>query len=358
MNLTDVTTLTIYDNSTHTSINWSLPAYVGEISYWMFLGFLILGIPLNVITFFIWLIGPKSKTLCCATYFAANAAADLLCLTIPGINTYLWMASIYVIPSDAYVIMKYIQAFLLASSNWISASITVERALTMFYPFVFRPQAMRKRSKYVVLAICVLLIFTYVTLLYFRMNMHLHWEIKMLIEMAMRIVVPFILIVTINTAVVATLCRKWFQQNTVSTNRRSYVDVFTKITVFTGLSFILSNTADLISAMGFIGIEYRVFWLITEHIYDCMLFFNCVSNPVISFIVCKSVRDDMWSAVCMVARKCRNACRCRRLEPEPAHVQLLSITATTAAAAAAAATTTTTATKTTTTTTTTTTATI
>ena len=146
MNLTDVTTLTSYDNSTHTFINLSILTALETISFWILLGFLILGIPFNVIAFFIWSIGPKSKTLCCATYFAANAAADLLCLTIPGISTYLWITSNYGLDSDAFFIMKYTQDFLLASSNWISASITVERALTMFYPFVVRPQAMRKRS--------------------------------------------------------------------------------------------------------------------------------------------------------------------------------------------------------------------
>jgi len=337
MNLTNVTTFTSYDNNTHAFINWtinsSILTYVEKISNWIFHGFLILGIPLNVIAFIVWTFGPKSKTLCCATYFASNAAADFLCLTIPGISSYVWRVSNYDLDSHALLIMNYTRGFLLASSNWISASITIERALTMFCPFVFRPEAMRKRSKYVVLAICVLLVSTYVPLIYFRRYMH--WIIKMLFDMAIRIVVPFILIVTINTAVVATLCKRRFQdfqQNTVSANRRSYVEVFTKITVFTGLSFTLSNTADFISTIGYMGIiGYGMFRMILVYIYDYLLYFNCISNPVICFIVCKSVRDDLWSAVSMLARKCRNAWRCRRLEPEPepAHLLLMSQTTTT-----------------------------
>jgi len=326
MNLTNVTTFTSYDNTTDRFIhNWTPSLsivrylYFETISWWIFLGFLVLGIPLNVIAFFIWLIGPKSKTLCCATYFASNAAADFLCLTIPGISTYLWRNFYFDQDSDLNLIQRHTRSLLIASSNWITASITIERALTMFCPFVFRPEAMRKRSKYVVLAICVVLVSTYVPLQYMASKMYEHElrRITKLFDLIVRILVPFILIVTINTGVVATLCWRRFQQNTVSTNRRSYVEVFTKITVFSGLSFTLSYTAEIIKAICFVncmGIDkYR--YLVGIAI--CMLWFNCFANPVFCFIVCKSVRDDLWSAVSMVARKCRNACRCRRLEPEP-----------------------------------------
>jgi len=190
----------------------------------------------------------------------------------------------------------------------------------MFCPFVFRPEAMRKRSKYVVLAIGVVLLSTYVPLQYMVVEMYEHnlRAIALLFDMIVRIVVPLILIVAINTAVIATLCKRRFQQNTVSTNRRSYVEVFTKITVLTGLSFTMSNTIDFIRAMHYIGfIRSSMPWRPLVNIGYCMIFFNCFSNPLICFAVCKSVREDLWSAVCMVARKCRNACRCRRLEPEP-----------------------------------------
>jgi len=303
------------------TINWSILLNLWDIFIWMLLGFIILGIILNVIAFFIWVIGPKSKTLCCATYFASNAVADFLCLTIPGISYYIMLAYAIYSP-DALVIYQYTLTLLLALSNWISASITIERALTLFFPFVFRPEAMRKRSKYVVLAISVVLVSTYVPMQYMKWEMYQHRLMAILFDLTVRIGVPFLLIVTINTAVVATLCKRRFQQNTVSTNRRSYVEVFTKITVFTGLSFILSNTADFmreISFTGFIGPDTESYLVAISY---PMLWVNCVSNPVICFIVCKSVREDLWSAVSMVARKCRNACRCRRPEPEPepAHV--------------------------------------
>jgi len=69
--------------------------YTFNIAMQVQLGFIILGIAINLIAFCIWMFGPKSKTLCCATYFALNAVADFLCCTIPGIslNT-VWLCAI------------------------------------------------------------------------------------------------------------------------------------------------------------------------------------------------------------------------------------------------------------------------
>ena len=38
------------------------------------------GVVLNALVFCIWMFGPKSRSLCCATYFSANAIADFLLL--------------------------------------------------------------------------------------------------------------------------------------------------------------------------------------------------------------------------------------------------------------------------------------
>ena len=111
MNLTNFTTVTSYDTTAHTFMVWtfhsSIENYIEDISYWTLLGFLVLGIPLNVVAFFIWLIGPKSKTLCCATYFASNAVADFLCLAIPGISTYMWKIYYYHPYNVFHVILRH-----------------------------------------------------------------------------------------------------------------------------------------------------------------------------------------------------------------------------------------------------------
>jgi len=312
------------DNYDVYRLNW---LYGLKIAMLVQLGFIILGIPINLVAFCLWMFGPKSKTLCCATYFALNAAADFLCCTIPGICKYtLWMCArnyMYIplcsdIPSYIY---EYTSSILLALSNWISASITIERAFTILWPFVFKPQDMQKRSKYVVLGICVLLVSTFVPLK--CLTNYKQWKMVEQFDLGVRIVLPFTLIVTMNTAVVATLCRRKFQQSTASTNQTRFVEIFTKITLLTGLAFVLSNalyvTQFILYGCPLItSLSVEIIYLFSE----CMYFFNCLSNPVICLIVCKSVREDLWSFVCMIARKCRNTCQCRRPDqvPDPVHV--------------------------------------
>jgi len=295
------------------------------------LGFIILGIPINLIAFCIWMFGLKSKTLCCATYFALNAVADFLCCTIPGITLYTyWLCfTKYLNILQCYAdinsdIIVYTHPILFALSNWISASITIERAFTILWPFVFKSQDMQKRSKYVVLGICVLLVSTFVPLLYFRYDKN--YKMVVQFNLGVRIVLPFTLIVTMNTAVVATLCRRKFQQSTASTNQTRFVEIFTKLTLLTGFAFVLSNALDVIVCMvDLFGDEmYGYDWL-TSALSSNMNFLNCLSNPVICLIVCKSVREDLWSFVCMIATKCRKTCQCRRPDqvPDPVQVELV-----------------------------------
>ena len=135
-----------YDNDVHEELFNAL-----KIATPVQLGFIILGIPINLVAFCIWMFGPKSKTLCCATYFALNAVADFLCCTIPGINLYtywLCFTNYLNIPqcdsdinSDIY---QYTHPILLALSNWISASITIERAFTILWPFVLNLKICKK----------------------------------------------------------------------------------------------------------------------------------------------------------------------------------------------------------------------
>ena len=222
MNATEATTFTTSESLSHL-IDMLTDEGLQKSANGIFLGIIILGIPFNVIAACIWMFGRRSKELCSATYFASNAVADFLCLAVPGISTYLLTADFfkYVYAS---IITRYTTDVLLALTNWISVSITVERALTMLCPFVFRHQGMRRRSKYVVLAICVLLLSTYVPLKDFGSNVH--WLNVELFDLSVRVVVPFILIVVINTAVVAILCKRRFQQDTVSTNRKKLCGSF------------------------------------------------------------------------------------------------------------------------------------
>ena len=321
-----------FDNYMYYDLYNELSVDARKIALPVLLGFIILGIPINLIAFCIWVFGPKSKTLCCATYFALNAVADFLCYTIPGIVLYTdWLCDMNFFNirqcfAVKTVYLLYTHSILLALSNWISASITIERAFTILWPFVFKPQDMQKRSKYVVSGICVLIVSTFVPLQYF--DSYIKFETEQF-DIALRIVLPFTLIVTMNIAVVATLCRRKFQQSTRSTNQTRFVEIFTKITLLTGLAFVLSNAIGVILFMfDMFGIQLNnnnTSSYLIHFLGESMYFFNGLSNPVISFIVCKSVREDLWSFVCMIARKCRNTCQCRRPNqvPDPVHVELV-----------------------------------
>ena len=214
----------------------------------------------------------------------------------------------------------YTSHLLFAISNWISSAITVERALTVLWPFVFKSQDMNRRSKYVVLAICVLFTAVYVFMNYYNVIFD---DIGLLISLGIVVPLPFILIVLFNTVVVATLCRNKMQHNTVSSNHSRYVDVFTKITILTGLSFVVSN-----SLLVYVYVRLWTdpallddIWLtvIFVAIAPIMKFVNSVSNPLICFAVCKSVREDMWACVCVVVKRCR--CNKPGQMSETSHVQ-------------------------------------
>jgi len=283
-----------------------LPLKVRKIFFTVILpSFLAVGVSFNITVLCVWIFGQKSKQLCCATYFASNAAFDLIFLLVSGTSLYVWRLLLNLPAGDTFLaIYLYTYLWLLAISNWISVAITVERALTVLWPFVFKPQDMKNRSKYVVLAICVLLTATYVAI-----NSFENQGIPDLVETVVATVLPFILIFTFNSVVLATLCRNKLQEHTVSSNHSRYVDVFTKITISTGLSFVVSNSLLLTVYVRWwtdsTVVENDIWWaVIFTSMAPVMYFLNSVLNPVICFVVCKGVREDMWACACMVVKCC------------------------------------------------------
>ena len=278
---------------------------VEEISNRVIFPFLLtVGLLFNITVLCVWIFGQKSKQLCCATYFASNAAVDILCLLIPGLSMYL---SELLWPSGQMFsnIFFYTRFWLLAISNWISVAITVERALTVLWPFVFKSQDMIRRSKYIVLAICVL-----ITAIHVPINTFASDFTQKVVEGVVRMALPFFMIVTFNAVVIETLCRNKKQRHTVSPNHSRYVDVFTKITILTGLSFVVSNVLLVYVYIKWwtdraVLLDDIWFRVIFGAIAPIMQFLNSVSNPVICFAVCKSVREDMWACACTVVKMCR-----------------------------------------------------
>jgi len=288
------------------------------------------GAVLNVLAFCIWMFGPKSKSLCCATYFTANSIADLLLLTIRPIFLNNWIINIPIRMTD--VTCKLLWSLcdsLLQVSTWLSATITVERALTIILPFVFKSQDMNKRSKYIVAIIIVIQPLTQIlTLMYVYVypNVKICYvtsgeeSIRAGLHLWLALVIPFLVIIAFNLATITALCRNRFRQNTVSGNR-DHALVFTKITIMTGVSFVLSYSLKLVENMHWVlNAEIWVLWFVWE-LEKAMMYFNSCMNPIICLVVCRSMHDDIKSFLVAVVRRVRRPCTSRssHLEAETAN---------------------------------------
>ena len=299
--------------------------------------FLCTGVVLNALVFCIWMFGPKSRSLCCATYFTANATADFLLLMIVPIMLGRGIILIHWRITDfTCKLNRSLYNIILQVSTWLSATITVERALTIILPFVFKSQDMSRRPKYMVALIIIIQPFTQIfTLMYRKVqndpvtndtycfyNSVDEWQIVEILHMCLAIVIPFAVIVTFNLATIMALCRNRFRQHTVSGNQ-DHVHVFTKITIMTGVSFVISY---------FIEIYIRICQILATHVKrDChpwmsslvfaMVYFNSCMNPIICLVVCRSMHDDMRSFLMAVIRRVRRLCasRCWPQESETAN---------------------------------------
>jgi len=291
------------------------------------------GLVLNALVFCIWMFGPKSRSLCCATYFSANATADFLQLMILPITLERWIILIPWRKTDFTCKLFWSLYYsILQVSTWLSATITVERALTIVLPFVFKSQDMSRRSKYIIAIIIVMQPLTQILFLY-NTTIGTHYDINKTyctytsfgtsdisdgLHMCLAIAIPFLVIVTFNVATITVLCRNRFRQHTVSGNR-DHILVFTKITIMTGISFVLSYSMDLYQSIYYIfDLDWGNLFLITYYLSSAMMYFNSCMNPIICLVVCRSMHEDMKAFLMAVIRRVRQPCasRCSHQESE------------------------------------------
>jgi len=288
------------------------------------------GAPANVITFCVWTFGPKFKQVCCVIYFMANAAADFLVLTVSGLCVYLWQyndqSAKQIHATDLFCNIILLTTFtFLATSNWISAVITVERALTIVFPFVFKSKTMRGRSKYVICVFFILLLLASTPSLFLTEHdsgncIIKYGETYLAVQLFVEIIVPFLLVVIFNVVTVVTLLRHKFRGNLMSSNRPSFVTVFTKIAIVTGTSFALRNTLILISLVSnLIGYDLGTILDTLTSQHGVMIYLNSLVNPIACMVFCKSVREDMKYFVCMVAQKVSRGSICCRSDQNATH---------------------------------------
>ena len=215
------------------------------------------GVVLNVLVFCIWMFGSKSRSLCCATYFTANAVADFLLLMIHpiilerGIIPIPWRKTDFTCKLFWSLYYSSLQV-----STWISATITVERALTIIQPFVFRSQDMSRRSIYIIAMVIIMQPLTQIFNIMYMTSFSFHnitfceynsvedKKIANVMHMCLTIAIPFLVLITFNLATITALCRNKFRQHTVPGNR-DHILVFTKITLMTGVAFVMAYSLEL-----------------------------------------------------------------------------------------------------------------
>jgi len=253
----------------------------------------------------------------------ANAAADFLLLTVSGLWMYLWQYDDQSVKqmhvTDVFCKISTLSSFtFLATSNWISAVITVERALTIAFPIVFKSQTMRGRSKYVICILFILLLLASSPSLYLIEHARGYCIIKYgetyyAVQLFVEIIVPFLLIVMFNVVTVVTLLKHKVRDNLMAFNRPSFVTVFTKIAIVTGASFALTNALIIIVFVSFLsGYDLGAFLNTLTSNNGVMIYLNSLVNPISCMLFCKSAREDVKHFVCMIAQKvCRGSLCCR-----------------------------------------------
>ena len=132
------------------------------------------------------------------------------------------------------------------------------------------------------------------------------------------VLVSFAVILIFILATLATLIRHRLRRRAALIDRQDHVSVFTKLTLLSGVAFILSFTLTPVIAANKC-FELRISHNNLNLLYPpalVMIYFNNVINPVICFIVCKSVRDDMKYFKSVLARRVRRCCIRRRSQQE------------------------------------------
>jgi len=278
------------------------------------------GIVTNLIVIGIWMFGAKSKLLCCANYFSANAALDLLNLAFPGLVYVIMNFNIYMLPNTVTfckVYMFTVYAFQ-ECSNWISAAVTVERSLTILLPFMFNPRQMRKRSVYVIIALVLIIMLANIHFFFRQFYIEADFanycatkeenEIEKHVSLFREIfdqiictIIPVCIIVVLNCGSLITLCRNKYKRRALSSNQQNNLTGFTRLVLFTGLSYVSSNLLWVLFILHVYGVLKVGFNSSIEEIANVMLYFNSFANPVLCLIVCKSVREDFKDIIRFLA---------------------------------------------------------
>jgi len=268
---------------------------------------LIVGITANGIVMLIWHFGTKSRQLPFSVYFSTLALVDFVLLAFPGTLRMQFIFTDDVLSRIPNVcrFLSYVDYAMIQNSNWISAILTLERALTILCPIRFQTRWIKRRSKRVLIVLTAFTTLNNIPHLIFAKfddTMVCHWDGQYFNALFMyELIMDTILCVTI--PIVLSVACNFFSFVALSTsrnhqirndNRTGVVITFKRLTFWTGVTLLISNFLWTVV----ISINLGVFTLQEEDyvnlfaIASVILYFNSSINPLFSFYLCNAVRTD------------------------------------------------------------------
>ena len=276
---------------------------------------------LNIIALSIWCFGPKSKQLQCAVYFATLSMIDTVLLAFPGVVLIFILFDKASLPTETAFckLHSFSSHFLLHCSNWIVAATTIDRTLTVLFPFTFRAKKIRMRSIKIIAAIISIValaqfprfIMSEKSTIFCAINEKYRdfvlWY-SLVWDMTVCLLLPFTAVISCNVAsVVVSFKRRGKQRNVSNSRLLNSTNVFSKLVIGTGVTFILANTLWVfckiaeITKFDFLLLEAGS---ATHTVGNILVYFNNFMNPIIYCMLTTTARDDIKHAIHVMTRAC------------------------------------------------------
>ncbi|XP_053406955.1 uncharacterized protein LOC123546023 [Mercenaria mercenaria] len=120
-----------------------------------------IGVIGNILSLIIWNIGKRSSKMACSTYFKILAVSDILTI-ISGIVTLILPHFLDIMETNYCAVFGIVENILLPLapqlSAWIIVSISIDRMLSLCFPFRFQRQGSKRRAWVAFFAITILLV--------------------------------------------------------------------------------------------------------------------------------------------------------------------------------------------------------
>jgi len=282
------------------------------------------GIFINILAFCVWTFGTRSKKLPCAAYFATLSLIDTLLLAFPGVILIIREIDITRLPNDTVFckMQTFSLFFLLHCSNWIVCAISVDRSLTILFPFTFRAQDLGRRCKRTLVAIFIILTLTHIPILIsikehpskfivcsINANfVNFYVTYSLIMDIVLSNILPFSIIILSNVAIATVLFKRKIQNFNPSSSSQQNIKVVAQLCLGTGLSFLLANSMLIFVRVA----EFAKLTFIQSdtglalfRIANILVYLNSFVNPMLYCIMMKATRDDIWAAIQVIARGCR-----------------------------------------------------